>query len=459
MRATAPQHRTSTVLLICCTLLLAAAATVLGLAPQARAAGDIGELTFETTSGKIADNPTFPKVSTEAACPTANAQQLQLSLVSPSGGTLLLGRTSVGAPYDQGPITADIPAGTSLEGRLRTAIPTGSLDGTYEIRLFCRNAANVGFDYYTSPIQVAGDSWKVPSAAVTPTTTTLTPTPAGTAPVGTQVTLTAAVTPPGAVGKVAFLDGTEVLDTVDVAAGAAELKTSALAAGAHTLTAKYVPTDPAVYAPSDSPVANYTVTEAGSSPSPDPTETETPADLDVTDEDGTPLDVNPTLTPGQTVLVTARGYTEDATVKVVLTDSESPFPDATADAEGTVADYEFTVPDPLADGSYTATLTEDAADGHSVEFVFSLGDAPGPDPSPSDTAGADGGTADGGTTDGSTGGDDSGGSDGSSGGDGGTGPLASTGGNALTLGLAALSLCGLGTLFVLRARRGGLLRF
>ncbi|WP_330175787.1 Ig-like domain-containing protein [Streptomyces sp. NBC_01498] len=456
----------TTALLICCSLLLAAATAVLGLAPQARAEGELGDLTFATTSGRIADNPTFPRVGTEAACPADHAQQLQLSLVNvnATGGTYLLGRTSAGAPYDQGPVAADFPAGTALEARLRTMIPSGSFDGEYEIRLFCRDSGNIGSDYFTTRIQVTGDSWTVKAAAANPTTTTLTPTPARTAPVGAEVTLTAAVTPGDAAGKVTFLDGTEVLGAVDVASGTAELKTSALAAGDHTLTATFTPADPAAYLPSDSPASGYKVTGTGTSPSPDPSETDTPPDLDVTDEDGTPLDVNPTLTTGQTVLVTARGYGEGAVVKAVLTGSEATFPDATADAEGTVADYEFTVPDPLADGSYTLTLTEDATDGHSVEFLFGIGDAPGPgpspSPSPSDSAGADGGAGDGGATEGSTGGGDSGGSAGSGGsGGGGTGSLASTGVNALTLGLASVLLCGLGTAFVLRARRGGLLRF
>lgn len=462
MRSTAlpntrPRTSAVTALLLCCSLLLAAAAVVVGLAPQARAEGELGELTFATTSGKIADNPTFPKVSTEAACPADFGAQLQISVVVPSGGTALLGRTTAGGPYDQGPVTADIPAGTSLEGRLRSAIPTGSLDGTHEIRLFCRNATNFGFEYFTTQIQITGDSWAVKAAAATPTTTSLAATPASTAPAGAEVTLKAAVTPGDAPGKVTFLDGTTVLGAVDVAAGAAELKTSALSAGAHSLTAKFVPADPAVFDPSESPAADYTITEAGSSPPPDPDPTDEPADLDVTDEDGTPLDVNPTLTAGQKVLVTARGYTKDAKVKVVLTGSEETFTDATADAEGTVADYAFTVPDPLADGSYTLTLTEDTAEGHLVEFVFGIGEAPGPDPSPSGSEGADGG-ATGGSTEGSTGGD-TGGSGDSGDGDGGTGPLASTGGSALTLGLVALSLCGLGTLFVVRARRGGLLKF
>lgn len=463
MRSTAPpttRPGTSavTALLLCCSLLLAAAAAVVGLAPQARAEGELGELTFATTSGKITDNPTFPKVSTDAACPADFGAQLQVSVVVPTG-TALLGRTTEGAPYDQGPVTADIPAGTALETRLRNATPEGQLDGTYEIRLFCRNATNFGPEYFTGQIQITGDSWAVKTAATTPTTTSLTATPASTAPAGAEVTLKAAVTPGDAPGKVTFLDGTTVLGAVDVAAGAAELKTSALTAGAHSLTAKFVPADPAVFDPSESPVADYTITEAGSPPPPDPDPTDEPSDLDVTDEDGTPLDTNPTLTAGQKVLVTARGYTKDAKVKVVLTGSEETYPDATADAEGTVADYAFTVPDPLADGSYTLTLTEDKAEGHLVEFVFSIGDAPGPEPSPSDSEGADGG-ADGGSTGGSDGGATGGsGGSGGSGGDGGSGPLASTGSSALTLGLAALSLCGLGTLFVVRARRGGLLKF
>ncbi|MFD3524975.1 Ig-like domain-containing protein [Streptomyces sp. NPDC058653] len=465
MRSTAlPDTRSGTsavtALLLCCSLLLAAVAAAVGLAPQARAAENLGELTFATTSGKIADSPTFPKVSTGAACPTDYAAQLQLSLVLSTGGTALLGRTSVGAPYNQGPLTADIPVGTPLETRLRNAIPTGSLDGTYEIRLFCRNATNVGPEYFTAQIQVTGDSWAVKAAPATPTTTSLAATPAGTAPAGAEVTLKAAVTPADAAGKVTFLDGSDVLGAVDVAAGAAELKTSALAAGAHSLTAKFVPTDPAVFDPSESPATTYTVTEAGDPSDPPGEDPEDPADLEVTDEDGTPLDVNPTLTAGQTVLVTARGYTADSTVKVVLTGSEATFPDATADAEGTVTDYEFKVPDPLEDGSYTLTLTEDTAEGHLVEFVFGIGDAPDPDPSPSESESADGG-ATGGTSEGSGGGDTggSGGSGGSGGDDGGSGPLASTGSSALTLGLAALCLCGLGTLFVVRARRGDLLKF
>lgn len=108
MRNTAPPNArpgTSavTALLLCCSLLLAAAAVVVGLAPQARAEGELGELTFTTASGKIADNPTFPKVGTDAACPVDFAAQLQVSVVVPSGGTALLGRTTMRRALRPGP--------------------------------------------------------------------------------------------------------------------------------------------------------------------------------------------------------------------------------------------------------------------------------------------------------------------------------------------------------------------
>ncbi|MFJ2583307.1 hypothetical protein [Streptomyces sp. NPDC087538] len=52
--------RTPAALLLCCSPLLAAAATVLGLAPAARAEDSLGRLALPVASGRTADNPTFP---------------------------------------------------------------------------------------------------------------------------------------------------------------------------------------------------------------------------------------------------------------------------------------------------------------------------------------------------------------------------------------------------------------
>ncbi|MFI9763022.1 hypothetical protein ACIHFB_34440 [Streptomyces sp. NPDC051963] len=185
---------------------------------------------------------------------------------------------------------------------------------------------------------------------------------------------------------------------------------------------------------------------------PDPTD---PADLEVTDEDGNPLDENPNLEPGQTVNITAHGYTKDAAVKVTLADSEDTFKDAKANAEGTVDKYEFTVPKKIGDGDHLLSLAEDKEDGNSVDFAFSTGDVPGesPEPSPSDSAGnSDGGTDTGGAAGGDTGGDTGGSGTGS-------GSMASTGAQVGAIGLTALALLCAGSALVLHMRRKGLLTF
>lgn len=204
--------------------------------------------------------------------------------------------------------------------------------------------------------------------------------------------------------------------------------------------------------------ATFTFVSADAEPSPDPT---TPADLEVTDEDGTVLDANPNLAAGQTVKITARGYTKDAAVKVTLADSEETFENAKANTEGTVEGYEFTVPKKIEDGDHVLTLAEDKTDGKSVEFAFTTGDVAGesPEPSPSDSASddnTDGGTDSGGTDTGGTTGGDTGGTGGTGGG---TGSMASTGAQVGAIGLTALALLCAGSALVLHMRRRGLLTF
>ncbi|MFI6642110.1 Ig-like domain-containing protein [Streptomyces sp. NPDC050504] len=459
-------------LLTCLLLLLAAAVAPLAQAPAARADDTLGKLTPAPLTGRIGDNPTFPKVATDGACPTANSHQVVLALRTPNGVSTL-GKTAVGGPFNQGPISVDVPTGTSLEQRLRSIVPAGSLDGTYEIRLICRDEMNTGSTYFPAQVKVVGDTWSVQAAQAT--TTALAASPTGTAKAGAEVTLTASVAPAAAAGRVSFLDGTTEVGAADVAGGRAEVKTKALAKGAHSLTAKFTPADSGAYAGSVSAAVDYTVTDADPGPGPGPGD---PDDLDVTDKDGKALGDNPKLTPGQAVLVTARGFAKDGKVKAALDGGTSgaALPDAKADAKGAVEKYAFTVPKKIADGPHALTLTEDKADGHKVEFAFTTGDdAPGPgepsgDPSPDpsktgkpgDTAGTDtGGSGDtaGSGSAGAAGGGDGGGS-GSGGGDGGAkGPLAATGSSALGLGLAALALTGAGAACVAAARRRGLLAF
>ncbi|MFG1669660.1 hypothetical protein [Streptomyces sp. Y7] len=205
--------------------------------------------------------------------------------------------------------------------------------------------------------------------------------------------------------------------------------------------------------------ASFNFTSTDEEPSPDPTD---PSDLEVIDEDGNTLDANPGLTPGQKVRITARGYGKDAAVKVTLAESEETFENATANAEGTVDEYEFTVPEDIADGDHVLTLAEDKADGHSVDFAFTTGETDeSPEPSPSDSSGTDGGTDTGGTNGGGgdTGGAAGGDTGGGTGGGGGTGSMAATGTQVGALALTALALLSGGAAVVLHMRRRGMLTF
>ncbi len=99
----------------------------------------------------------------------------------------------------------------------------------------------------------------------TPTTTTLSVTPAGPVAYGTAVTFTATVTPTNAGdpaptgGNVRFSDGSTVLGTVGLTGGAATLTTSTLAGGSHPVTATYLPADSTAFAGSSSAATTLVV--------------------------------------------------------------------------------------------------------------------------------------------------------------------------------------------------------
>jgi hypothetical protein len=101
------------------------------------------------------------------------------------------------------------------------------------------------------------------ASATTPTSTTLTTSPASPVPHGTEVTLTAAITPVEAAGTVQFRDGTDPIgDPVTVSNGKASRSTSTLAVKSHQLTAVFTPTDSATYSPSTSTVVIFMVTDS-----------------------------------------------------------------------------------------------------------------------------------------------------------------------------------------------------
>ncbi len=116
------------------------------------------------------------------------------------------------------------------------------------------------------PLFTAGISRAAPPAGsrqAMATIATLTTSVASPVAPGTQVALTATVTPATAVGVVQFKDGsTNLGNPVIVSNGTASGTTSSLAAGSHSLIAVFTPANPAAYGPSTSPAMVFVVAGA-----------------------------------------------------------------------------------------------------------------------------------------------------------------------------------------------------
>ena len=99
------------------------------------------------------------------------------------------------------------------------------------------------------------------------TNTTLSTSPASPAAQGTPVTLTATITPATATGTVQFKDGTRNLgNPIAVSNGTASGSTSTLAVGSRSLTATFIPNEPALYSSSTSTPVDYVITAATRAP-------------------------------------------------------------------------------------------------------------------------------------------------------------------------------------------------
>ncbi|WP_290806066.1 HtaA domain-containing protein [Herbiconiux sp.] len=98
------------------------------------------------------------------------------------------------------------------------------------------------------------------------TSTVLTASPSGTSALGAEVVFTASVSP-AADGQVQFFDGGAALgDPVATTAGVAELRTSGLGVGDHSVTAEFTPADSSLYLGSTSEPVTQTVTDASGVP-------------------------------------------------------------------------------------------------------------------------------------------------------------------------------------------------
>lgn len=209
--------------------------------------------------------------------PSANYDGAVIEM-SVNGGAF----TDIGAPAYNGTITNYGATDTNvLKGRpgwvkdsgtihtsLTQAIAPGS---TVQVRFrFASDSAagapgwNIDNIAFSGVVETPFATVVADTGCAIPTATTLTPS-ANPSPFGASLTLTATVTSSGGTptGNVTFYDNGNPLGTVALSSGSAQLTTSSLTIGIHTLTASY--TGGAGYLPSSAPSVSETINKAASS--------------------------------------------------------------------------------------------------------------------------------------------------------------------------------------------------
>ncbi|MFJ5301530.1 hypothetical protein [Streptomyces sp. NPDC088350] len=346
------QLRSPVALLTCCALLFAALAGVLAFSGRASAATDLGKLTVAPASGNIADIPMTTSVTTSSGCNATTAQTVVLRLVNPTTPTssLPLAQSSTKTGVGADPFTVALQATAakpSLQSVLTSSGVSAPYDGTYTVILTCGTSATA--DRFLAKIRVTGTTW----ALLEQQATTLAVSAASGVSVGADLKLTATVTPASAAGSVEFKNGDTSLGTAQVTNGTAELTVKAPAIGGPLpFTAVFTPTDADAYSGAEatgSADIGYVVSAK--------------------DADGNALAADPTLYIGQKTKVTVKGFTPAATVHVSLANSTATYADLTANADGAVADYAFTVPDQLPNGDHTLQFSEKTGIYASLPFV------------------------------------------------------------------------------------------
>ncbi|MEU5721308.1 Ig-like domain repeat protein [Micromonospora sp. NPDC047738] len=217
-------------------------------------AASLGDVTLSQTSGTVTDTPIFASATT-AKCPTGYGENANLRIGRPGGPYSNLAVALGGGGYDQNPITINPNRSFS------TAIGGAPAAGEWWVVVECYSLTEGRHvDEFRTSIQVTGNTWRVPVAE--DTTTSLAVSPASPVSQGTEVTLTATVSPATATGTVDFRRGASSLGTATVSGGKAVLSTTALPVGTFSLSAAFTPADATAYKPSASSATSFQVTAA-----------------------------------------------------------------------------------------------------------------------------------------------------------------------------------------------------
>ncbi|GAA3457917.1 Ig-like domain-containing protein [Dactylosporangium matsuzakiense] len=214
---------------------------------------NLGGLHLTPTSG---DGSVVPNFVADSACAAgtnlANVNTIDLAGTEQTVSNNVSGAVAVGGHF-----------GAKFNTDMAT-VQAAAGNGTAESFLFlvdCRTGA--GHGTYTDAVIVdfaADGTWQV-HADVQPaadTTTTLAPASQTVAP-GTNVTLTATVSPAAATGTVEFKEGGTTLLTTPAGSGTFTYSTTALTNGSHSITATFHSANTAAYKDSTSSAATVTV--------------------------------------------------------------------------------------------------------------------------------------------------------------------------------------------------------
>jgi hypothetical protein len=213
-----------------------------------------GGLTFTPASGNGGETPTFTAAH---ACPTgtANATVVVIDLgKNEQGYSNPVDSVTASTPGWGGPLLFTMSLAPIIAG-------TGTLPESFEFVVDCHVTAGVPgtLTDYAIVNYAADGSWNM-GTSTGPVQTTTSVTGPSTVQVGGNVTLNATVAPANAAGTVQFKDnGVNLGSPVAVASGAAQFSTTTLAAGAHPITAQFVPTSATAFGGSTSPVFTVTV--------------------------------------------------------------------------------------------------------------------------------------------------------------------------------------------------------
>ncbi|MEU5941818.1 Ig-like domain repeat protein [Micromonospora sp. NPDC047548] len=229
------------------------AGVVVGISAPAQAAS-LGDVTLSQTSGSVTATPMFASATT-AKCPTGFGENANLRIGRPGGPYSNLAVALGGGGFDQAPITIN------PNRSFQTAIGGAPAAGEWWVVMECYSLTEGrNVDEYRTSIVVSGSTWRIPVAE--DTTTALSVNPASPVSQGTEVAFTAAVTPATAAGTVEFRRGTSVIGTAPVSGGTATFSTTALPVGTFSLSAAFVPTDATAFKASASTATSFQITAA-----------------------------------------------------------------------------------------------------------------------------------------------------------------------------------------------------